>query len=205
KLSSVYTRIQSGAAASDRIFAFIDKQPRILTNSSGPLVPRHAQGIEFRDVCFSYEAGHSVLYGVNLKVRHGETIALVGRNGSGKSTLVNLLPRLYDPDHGAILIDDIDIRGANLRSLRKQIGVVSQDTVLFDDTIFNNIAYGKRHVTREEVEAAAKAAHAHDFIVQYSDGYDFRVGEAGHRLSGGRRQRVALARAMLRNPSILIL
>ncbi|MCI0460339.1 MAG: ABC transporter ATP-binding protein/permease [Gemmataceae bacterium] len=206
KLSSVYTKIQSGAAASDRIFAFIDRQPRVQANSAGPRLERHQTAIEFRDVCFSYEPSRSVLTGINLHVRHGETIAIVGKNGSGKTSLVNLLPRFYDPDHGSVLIDGLDIRAANLRSLRRQVGLVTQDTILFDDTIHNNIAYGRRRATREEVEEAARLAHAHDFIVsKLPQGYETRVGEAGVLLAGGQKQRLALARVLLLDPSILVL
>jgi ATP-binding cassette subfamily B protein/subfamily B ATP-binding cassette protein MsbA len=205
KLSSVYTKVQSGAAASDRIFAFMDRQPRVTANSDGPLLPRHERDIEFREVCYSYDPGHPILSGVHLTVRHGETIAVVGKNGCGKSTLLGLLPRFYDPDHGSVFVDGIDIRAANLRSLRKQVGIMTQDTLLFDDTIHNNIAYGKQHATREEVEAAARKAHAHEFITKQVAGYETRVGEGGAKLSGGQKQRLALARVMLRNPSILIL
>jgi ATP-binding cassette subfamily B protein/subfamily B ATP-binding cassette protein MsbA len=206
KLSSVYTKIQSGAAASDRIFAFMDRQPRVQRNSEGLRLPRHSKDIEFKDVCFSYDPGHSILTGVHLHVRHGETIALVGKNGSGKSTLLGLLPRFYDPDHGSIFVDGVDIRSAQLRSLRRQVSLVAQDTMLFDDTIHNNIAYGKRHASRADVEAAARQAHAHEFITTLlPNGYDTRVGDAGSKLSGGQKQRLALARAILRNPAILIL
>lgn len=205
KLSSVLTRVQSGAAAADRIFQFMDREPKVGANACGPRLERHCRDIEFRDMCFSYEPGHPILYGVNLKVHQGETIALVGMNGCGKSTLVNLLPRFYDPDHGSVLIDGVDLRTANLRSVRQQIGLVTQDTVLFDDTVFSNIAYGQRRATREQVEQAAKLANAHDFIVELSDGYDTRLYEAGTKLSGGQKQRIALARALLRDPSILIL
>jgi len=142
---------------------------------------------------------------VNLSFRFGETIALVGRNGCGKTSMVGLLPRFYDPDHGTIRIDGVDIRRINLRSLRKQMAVVTQDTVLFDDTIFNNIAYGHRRASREQVEDASRRAFAHEIIEKLSKGYDTRVGEAGAALSGGEKQRIALARAMLRNPRILIL
>jgi ATP-binding cassette subfamily B protein/subfamily B ATP-binding cassette protein MsbA len=143
---------------------------------------------------------------VHLSVRFGETVALVGKNGCGKTTLVGLIPRFFDPDHGSILVDGVDIRSANLRSLRQQVGIVTQDTTLFDDTIYNNIAYGHRRANREQVERAARQAYAHDFIMeQLPNGYDTRVGEAGAKLSGGQRQRLALARAILRNPSILIL
>jgi ATP-binding cassette subfamily B protein/subfamily B ATP-binding cassette protein MsbA len=205
KLSSVYTRIQSGSAAADRIFAIMDREPRVHGNSSGPRLATHESAIEFRDVCFSYEPGRPILTNVHLKVRHGESIALVGKNGSGKTTLVGLIPRFYDPDHGSILIDDRDIRAVNLRSLRQQIGIVTQDTMLFDDTVYNNIAYGNRRARPEEIEDAARRAYAHDFIVKLSGGYQTRVGETGSKLSGGQKQRLALARAILRNPRILIL
>jgi ABC-type multidrug transport system fused ATPase/permease subunit len=183
----------------------MDRRPRVLPNSDGPILSRHCRDIEFRDVCFSYEPGHSILTGIHLYVAHGETIALVGKNGCGKSTLLNMLPRFFDPDHGSIFIDGIDIRGAHLRSLRKQIGMVTQDTLLFDDTIRANIAYGCRHATTQQIEEASQKAYAHDFIVKMPAGYETRIGEGGAKLSGGQKQRLALARVMLHNPSILIL
>ncbi len=205
KLSSVYTRIQSGAAAADRIFNFLDRRPRVLSNSNSPRLALHEAGIEFRDICFSYEPGRSVLSNIHLTVGAGEVVALVGKNGCGKTTLVGLLPRFYDPDHGSILIDGVNIRHVNLRSLRQQIGMVTQETILFDDTIYNNIAYGNRRARPEDVEAAAQRAFAHDFIGKLAQGYQTRVGEAGAKLSGGQKQRIALARAILRDPRILIL
>lgn len=205
KLSSVFTKIQSGAAASDRIFQFMDREPKIQGNVTGPGIERDFQEIAFKDVCFSYEPGHPVLNGIDLTVRRGETIAVVGKNGCGKSTLLALLPRFHDPDHGSIFIDGVDLRHANLRSVRRQVAFVTQDTLLFDASLFNNIAYGKRHATREEVERAAVLAQAHDFIVHLPHGYDTRAGEAGAKLSGGQKQRLSLARAILRDPSILIL
>jgi ATP-binding cassette subfamily B protein/subfamily B ATP-binding cassette protein MsbA len=205
KLSSVYTRLQSGAAAADRIFTYIDRTPRVQGNSDGPRLGPHSVSIELRDVCFSYEPGRSILTNVHLKIRAGETIALVGKNGCGKTTLVGLVPRFYDPDHGSLLIDGEDIRHVSLRSLRQQIGIVTQETVLFDDTVYNNIAYGCRRARREEVEKAAQRAFAHDFITRLPSGYETRIGEAGSKLSGGQKQRIALARAILRNPRILIL
>jgi subfamily B ATP-binding cassette protein MsbA len=205
KLSSVYTRLQSGAAAADRIFACLDRQPRVKANSEGPRLARHQSHIEYRDVCFSYEPGRPILTNVHLRIPFGETVAIVGHNGSGKTTLVGLIPRFYDADHGSILIDDVDIRNANLRSLRQQVGLVTQETILFDDTIFKNIAYGNRRARREEVEAAAKKAFAHEFILKLEKGYDSSIGEAGSKLSGGQKQRIALARAILRDPAILIL
>ncbi len=206
KLSSVYTKIQAGAAASDRIFALMDKVPAVTGNSDGPVLPRHARSIEFRNVTFSYVHGTDapILNGVSLAVKAGETIAIVGPNGCGKSTLLGLLPRLYDPDNGSVLVDGANIRAANLRSLRKQIGVVTQQTVMFEDTVFNNIAYGKPGASKDEVEAAATKAFAHEFIVALPEGYATIVGK-GWKPSGGQEQRIALARAILRNPSILIL
>jgi ATP-binding cassette subfamily B protein/subfamily B ATP-binding cassette protein MsbA len=205
KLSSVYTRIQSGVAAADRVFAVADRLPRVLANSEGLCLQRHGQVIEFRDVCFSYRPEKPILTNINLSVRFGETIAIVGRNGSGKTTMVGLIPRFYDVDHGAILLDGHDIRHVNLRSLRKQIGIVTQKPILFDDTIYNNIAYGDKRATPEEVEAAARAADAHGFIMHQPEGYQTQIGEAAARISGGQMQRLALARVILRNPAILIL
>lgn len=205
KLSSVFTRIQAGTAAADRVFSYLERQAKVAPNPAGTRLERHHDSIEFRDVCFSYDPGHPILTDVHLRVEFGETIALVGKNGCGKSTLVSLLPRFFDPDHGRVLVDGIDIRHAHLRSLRKQMSIVTQDAFLFDDTIFNNIAFGRKGATAEEVEAIAHHAHAHDFILKLPQGYQTRVGEAGTKLSGGQRQRITLARAMLRNPSILIL
>jgi ATP-binding cassette, subfamily B, bacterial MsbA len=205
KLSSVFTRIQSAYAASDRIFTYLDRQPMMRPNTDGPILERHHQEIEFRNVCFSYTPAVPILAGVSLTVAHGETIAIVGKNGCGKTTLLNLISRFYDPNHGAVLIDGQDIRTANLRSLRRQIGIVTQDTFLFDGTVLMNIAYGRPRATREQIEEAARQAHAHEVILGLPNGYDTPVGEAGHALSGGQRQRIALARAFLLNPSILIL
>ena len=151
------------------------------------------------------EPGRPILTNIHLRFRFGETVALVGKNGCGKTTLVGLVPRLFDPDHGSILVDGHDIRGVHLRSLRQQIGIVTQETILFDDTVYNNIAYGNRRAKKEEVEAAAQRAFAHDFIVKMAHGYRTRIGEAGAKLSGGQKQRIALARAILRDPAILIL
>jgi ATP-binding cassette subfamily B protein/subfamily B ATP-binding cassette protein MsbA len=205
KLSSVYTRIQSGAAAADRVWIYIDRQPSVRGNSNGPRLPRHGKVIELRDVCFSYVPEKPILTNIHLRIKHGETVALVGKNGCGKSTLVGLIPRFYDPDHGSILVDGQNIRNVNLRSLRQQIGVVTQETFLFDDTIYNNIVYGNRRAGRDAVEEAAQRAHIHDFILSLPRGYDSHVGECGSKLSGGQKQCIALARAILRDPSILIL
>jgi ATP-binding cassette subfamily B protein/subfamily B ATP-binding cassette protein MsbA len=205
KLSSVYPRLQSGAAAADRVFALLDRRPHVGRNNDGPRLERHCTSLEFRGVCFSYEPGIPILTNIELDVRFGETIALVGKNGCGKTTLVGLIPRFYDPDHGSVLVDGRDLRTLHVRSLRQQIGLVTQEPILFDDTIEKNIAYGNRRARPEDVEAAAKRAYAHDFITRLSQGYQTRIGEAGARLSGGQKQRIALARAILRDPSILIL
>jgi ATP-binding cassette subfamily B protein/subfamily B ATP-binding cassette protein MsbA len=205
KLSSVYTRIQSGSAASDRIFQFIDREPEVHANSNGPRLGRHSRTIEFRDVCYSYEAGRPTLTNIHLKINFGETVALVGKNGCGKTTLVGLIPRFYDADHGSIIIDGQDIRSANLRSLRQQISMVTQDTFLFDDTIYHNIAYGNRRAKREQVEEAAQRAQIHNWIMSLPKGYETRVGEAAKLVSGGQAQRIALARSILRDPTIFIL
>lgn len=230
KLASVFTRLQSARAAADRVFQYLDRVPQVKANADGPRLarpewlPRTSEGppprivvpmrpnyLEFRDVCFYYDEPEvPILSNVNLSVRAGETIAFVGANGCGKTTLVNLLPRFYDPTHGSVLIDGMDVRKIQLRSLRRQIGLVTQDTFLFEGTIHENIAFGNRHATAAQVEEAARRAHAHEFIVNRLDehknqGYQSCVGKGGVGLSGGQKQRVALARALLRDPSILIL
>jgi ABC-type multidrug transport system fused ATPase/permease subunit len=205
KLANVHSRIQRAAAAADRICALMDRRPSVADKTTAVRLPRHHALIEFDQVCFGYDARESVLRGVSLSVRHGETIALVGSNGCGKSTLMSLIPRFWDVQSGAIRIDGHDIRDVHLRSLRGQIGMVIQDTVLFEDSIANNIAYGGRHATRDEIVAASKRAYAHEFIEKLPQGYDTVIGERGLGLSGGQRQRIALARAMLRDPAILIL
>lgn len=215
KLSSVYGKVKRSTAASDRIFGLIDRKPLVRELPSPVPLPRHRKSIEFRQIEFHYatneddvrETSHPrrVLHDVDLTVKAGEVVAVVGENGSGKSTLVNLLPRFYDPTHGTVLIDGVDIRDVSLQELRKQIGVVTQETMLFDETIYDNIRYGKASATISEIEAAARQARVLDFVSELPEGLQTRVGEKGRRLSGGQRQRVALARAILRDPAIFIL
>jgi subfamily B ATP-binding cassette protein MsbA len=170
-----------------------------------PLAPFH-RAIEFRDVSFGYdESPGRILRNLTLSVPAGQMVAIVGRSGAGKTTLMNLLPRFYDVSAGCILVDGVDIRDTTLASLRGQIGIVTQETVLFDDTVASNIAYGAPGATRAEIEAAARAAYAYDFVVTLPEGFDTMIGERGQKLSGGQRQRLAIARAILKDAPILVL
>jgi len=205
KLSRVNANLQQAIAASERIFELLDTRSEVKElPGAGPLAP-FQRVIEFKDVGFGYDDEGRILRNVSFGVRAGQMVAIVGRSGAGKTTLVNLLPRFYDVSAGTILIDGVDIREVTLTSLRKQIGIVTQDTVLFDDSIATNIAYGSPKATPQEIEAAARAANAHDFIAALPRAYETMIGERGQRLSGGQRQRLAIARALLKNAPILVL
>jgi subfamily B ATP-binding cassette protein MsbA len=207
KLSRVNSSLQQAFAAAENIFTMLDTHTEVRERANATVLPPLHQGIEFRKVSFAYDdgAGKQILREISFKVPAGQMVALVGRSGAGKTTLVNLIPRFYDVTGGAILIDGVDIRDVTLASLRSQVGIVTQQTVLFDDTIAANIAYGRPNASKGEIEAAARAAHAHDFIMAQPHQYDTMIGERGQKLSGGQAQRLAIARALLKNSPILIL
>jgi subfamily B ATP-binding cassette protein MsbA len=204
-VATLQTQLQEGVAAASRVFGVVDRRVSLTElPDAKPLALKDGE-IEFKDVTFAYDPENMVLKGVSLTVPPGKTVALVGPSGSGKSTMVNLALRFFDPDKGEVLIDGQDIKHVTVESLREAIGLVTQDPVLFDDTIRANIAYGPKPMVEEEVIAAAKAAAAHDFIMGLPHGYDTRVGEAGGLLSGGERQRIAIARAIYKSAPILLL
>lgn len=204
-LTNAYYSIQKGLAAMERIDVILAAESSIKEAQHPKHLDTFRDCIEYKNVCFSYNESRQVLHEISLTIRKGQTVALVGQSGSGKSTFVDLLPRFYDVDSGCITIDGIDIRDVSFYDLREQMGNVNQDPILFNDTIYNNIAFGVKNATQEQVEAAARIANAHEFIMQSEHGYQTVIGDRGSKLSGGQRQRLSIARAVLKNPPIMIL
>jgi ATP-binding cassette, subfamily B, bacterial MsbA len=202
--SSGITSVQKGTVSAQRIFDTIDIEPLVKNKPNAIMLTDFKKNIEFRNVSFAYDR-ELVLKDVSLTIEKGKTVALIGPSGGGKSTLADLVPRFYDPTGGDVLIDGIPLSDCDLESLRRQMGIVTQESILFNDTIFNNIAFGMENVKEEDVIHAAKVAHAHEFIEQMENGYQTTIGERGSKLSGGQRQRISIARAVLKNPPILIL
>lgn len=205
RLSRVIGNIQKALAAAQRVFDVLDLPEDIKNAPDAKALPKVKGDVRFNDVSFAYNENEEVLSHVSFEVKPGEMVAFVGPSGAGKSTVASLLPRFYDAINGSITIDGQDIRKVTLDSLREQVGIVPQETVLFNGSVYENILYGRLDATREEVEAAAKAANAHDFIMQLPDGYETMLGDRGMNISGGQRQRISIARAILKNPQILIL
>ena len=204
-VTRINSTIQQGLAAATRVFGLLDMEPEIQDRKNAYELPEFSSQIEFKNICFSYDNSVQVLQDINLIVPAGEALAIVGPSGGGKTTLTNLIPRFLDLKEGRIIIDDHDIRDVTIKSLRNQVAMVTQQTILFNDTVKNNIAYGDQEASDEQIRGAARAAHALGFIEELPDGFNTVIGESGARLSGGERQRLSIARAILKNAPILIL
>jgi subfamily B ATP-binding cassette protein MsbA len=206
RLSTSYSNIMKGMASAERVDFILKAENKIKEKKDAVEKKQFNSSIEYCNVSFKYDHNlPNVLRDINFKIEKGKTIALVGQSGSGKSTLVDLLPRFYDIEHGEILIDGVNIKDTKIKDLRSLIGIVNQEPILFNDTFYNNIVFGRENVTKEEVFAASEVAHAHEFISTNKYQYDHNIGDRGGKLSGGQRQRLSIARAVLSNPPILIL
>ncbi|MEG6585073.1 lipid A export permease/ATP-binding protein MsbA [Dendrosporobacter sp. 1207_IL3150] len=205
RLSRVYGNIQRALAAADRVFSVLDTEPEIKDMPGAVDLPPINGDVAFNNVTFEYKEGEPVLSNITIEAKAGQMVAIVGPSGAGKTTIANLVPRFYDATHGCVSIDGIDVKNVTLDSLRKQIGIVPQETVLFNGTVYDNILYGDLGAAEEDIFAAAKSANAHNFITAMPDGYKTQIGERGSKLSGGQRQRISIARAILKNPRVLIL
>ena len=204
EISNAFSNTQRGIASGERVLELLDTPNAIKVSTMPKMVAEFRESIEFRNVHFAYQPDVPVLTDISLRIPKGQTVALVGPSGGGKSTLADLIPRFYDPTHGSVLLDGVDLRDLDPVSLRNQMGIVTQESILFNDTIYNNIVFGTK-ATREDVEEAARIANAHTFIMEQPEGYQTFIGDRGSKLSGGQRQRLSIARAVLQNPPILIL